>query len=335
VKGGAGAEGPPAPPAVLDAVRAARRICIATHSPMDGDGLGCGLALQRALEGLGKEVAFVTEANVPRAYSFLPGADRIRRLATDGPLPAFDLLLGLDAGEEERLGRVYAERPEGARVVNIDHHVSNPRYGDVAWVDPRAAATGEQVYRLLADLGALDATAAQALLVSLVTDTGRFQYSSTTARTLRIAAALVDAGASPDAIQLNLYGSRPLPVWRLRARAVEDVAFHENGRVALLVVPDGYGVDLGVDVEDLKDLVDIVVGVEGVVVGALVRGMPDGGAKVSLRSKDDRADVAELAGRHGGGGHVRAAGFSSGASPRETAEALLPGLLELAVAAGG
>ncbi len=322
------------PHEVLDAVRNAHRVVLATHSPMDGDGLGCGLALMRALKHAGKAVTFVTEAPVPRAYGFLPGASDIIQLRPSQPVPDFDLLLGLDAGEEDRLGRAFSQRPTRSVVLNIDHHVSNPRYGDVVWVDDKAASTGEQVYQLLVDLDMLDQTMAQALLVSLVTDTGRFLYSSTTSRTLRIAAALVDAGASLDHIQLNLYGARPLPYLRLRGRAVESIVFHDEGRIAVLTVPEGFGADLGVDVEDIKDLVDITVGVEGVVVAALVRGLPGGGTKVSLRSKDDRADVANLASRHGGGGHIRASGFSSADDPEITVAALLPGMRELAVAAG-
>lgn len=321
---------------LLDALRAAKRVLIATHSPMDGDGLGCGLALQRALRATDRDAVFVTEAPVPRAYKFLPAAAEIVRLRAGDPLPEGDLVLGLDAGEPDRLGRPYAERTAGVKAVNIDHHVSNARYGDIAWVDPAAASTGELVYGLLRALDwPIDATTAQYLLISLVTDTGRFCYSSTTSRTFEIAAELVRAGAEPDGIQRNLYGAQPRAVLQLRGRAVPEIEFHADGAVAMLTVPAGYAADLGVDAEDVKDLVDVVISVKGVVVGALVRGLDGGGTKVSLRSKDDRADVAALAGKHGGGGHVRAAGFSSADDPETTARALLPELHEAAVAASG
>jgi len=322
------------PKPVIDAVRGARRVVIATHNPMDGDGLGSGLALQRALHAAGSQAVFVTEAPVPRALRFLPGAEDIVRLEEGVALPEGDWLFGLDAGEESRLGRAFLERAKGTRVLNIDHHISNPRYGDIAWVDVEAAAVGEMMYELLraADM-ALDEVAAQCLLVSLVTDTGRFCYSSTTAKTLETAADLIRAGAEPDAIQRRLYASEPVAVHRLRGRAVEALRFFEDGKLCVLTVDVDFGADLGVDGEDIKDLIDVAISIEGVVVAALVRGLPRGGSKVSLRSKDDRADVAAFARLHGGGGHVRAAGFSSEAAPAATEDRIRAGLAELAVGA--
>jgi phosphoesterase RecJ-like protein len=322
-----------APAEVVEAVRAAGSIVCATHNPMDGDGLGCGLALTRLLTAAGKKCLFVTESPAPRAYRFLPGYEDIRQLGDDAP-PACDLLLGLDAGEPDRLGRLYADRAPGTKVLNIDHHVSNTRFGDLTWVDPEAAATGEQIYLLVRALGyELDPVSAQSLLVSIVTDTGRFCYASTSARTFEIAAALLRAGADPDVLQRHLYGAVSRSVLALRSRAVDALTFHSGGRLAVLAVPSDFGADLGLDAEEVKDLVDLAIGVEGVVVAALVRGLPEGGCKVSLRSKDDRADVAAFSLQQGGGGHVRAAGFSSDRDPAGTVGEILPGLEALVVAA--
>jgi phosphoesterase RecJ-like protein len=321
------------PPDVLAAIRGARSILCATHTPMDGDGLGSGLALKRALEPRGKKVLLVTEAPVPPVYSFLPGYESIVVLGR-GPVPHADLVVALDAGGPDRLGRLLSERPPGARLVNIDHHVSNSAYGDLNWIDAKAAAVGEQVYLLLQEGGyGIDAVAAQCLLVALVTDTGRFCYSSTTPRTLEIAAALLRLGAEPDRLQRELYASVGFGVLRLRGRAVDDIELRAQGRVAILTLPHAYGQDLGVDEEDVKDLIDMLIQIKGVVVAALFRGLADGGTKVSLRSKDDRANVSALAARHGGGGHVRASGFTSRATPQAAREALLADLEALAVAA--
>jgi len=271
---------------------------------------------------------------VPRAYRWVPAADTIRVL-TEGRLPDCDLVVGLDAGEADRLGRAWSERPAGARVVNLDHHVSNPGYGDAAWVDATAAATGEQVYALLRALAwPLDRDIARYLLISLVTDTGRFCYSSTTARTLETAAALVRAGADPDELQRHLFGAVPLGVHRLRARAVDELRLLGGGRLALLTVEDGFGREFGAGAEEVKDLIDVLVSIEGVRVAALVRGLPDGGTKVSLRSKSDSADVAAFCQRFGGGGHVRAAGFSSREGPVHTEGRIRKDLEALAAAAG-
>ncbi|MFI5401430.1 MAG: bifunctional oligoribonuclease/PAP phosphatase NrnA, partial [Planctomycetota bacterium] len=206
-------------------------------------------------------------------------------------------------------------------------------YGDLNWIDAEAAAVGEQAYLVLREGGyEIDALAAQCLLVALVTDTGRFCYSSTKPRTLEIAAALLRAGAEPDRLQRELYASVPFAVLKLRARAADEIELRREGRVAVLTLAYGYGTDLGVDEEDVKDLIDVLIAVKGVVVAALFRGLAEGGTKVSLRSKDDRANVSALAARFGGGGHVRASGFTSASAPAEAREALLPALEELAVA---
>jgi len=323
------------PSDVLAAIRGARTIICATHTPMDGDGLGSGLALKRGLEAAGKRVTLVAEAPPPPSYAFLPGYDSILRLGS-GPVPDADLVIALDAGGPDRLGRVFAERPKGVRIVNIDHHVSNSGYGDLNWIDKEAAAVGEQAYLLLQAGGwKIDAVAAQCLLVALVTDTGRFCYSSTTPRTLEIASALLRLGAEPDRLQRELFASVPFAVLRLRARAVDRIEILREGRIAILTLPDGYGTDLGVDEEDVKDLIDVLIGLKGVIVAALFRGLAEGGTKVSLRSKDDRANVSALAARHGGGGHIRASGFTSSRSPDAARAALLPEIEALAVAGSG
>ncbi|MEM8886311.1 MAG: bifunctional oligoribonuclease/PAP phosphatase NrnA [Planctomycetota bacterium] len=313
------------PRALTELIDASPSILLATHIPMDGDGLGCGIALLRALGERGHQVRFLNEAPVPPVYEFLDGFDRVEHLASDGAVPDCDLLLGLDAGDEHRLGRLFTERPEGCKVANVDHHATNDRYGDVAWVEAHASSTGEMVHALLTAMGAeIDPTSAQALLVSLVTDTGRFSYSSTTAGCFEAAADLVRRGANPDAIYQPLYASMPRDVLRLRSRAGESVELLAGGRAALLTIEADYGGDLSIEEEDLKNLVDIGIALAGVQVAALVRGLPQNGTKVSLRSKSDAANVAELARRHGGGGHVRAAGFSADAPPREVAAALAP-----------
>jgi phosphoesterase RecJ-like protein len=323
------------PPPVLDAIRNADSILLATHIPMDGDGLGCGIALLRCLRAMGKQVRFLNEAPVPYVFEFLPGRADVELLGPDDAVPEFDLLFGLDAGDASRLGRIHDERPKGCRVLNVDHHATNERYGDVAWVEADASATGEMVHTLLLDLGAaIDAESAQALLVAIVTDTGRFSYSNTTAGAHEAAADLIRRGADPDEIYRNVYASLPLKVLRLRARAAEAVSLEVGGKAGVLVVEADFGTDLGTIEEDVKDLVDIPIGLEGVLVAALVRGLPNGGTKVSLRSKSDALDVAALSKRHGGGGHVRAAGFSDAAAPTEVAERLRPELEALIVSAG-
>ena len=311
------------PSALVEAIRAADTIVLGTHIPMDGDGLGSGIALQRALEAMGKQTRFLNEAAVPYVLDFLDGRDRVELLKPDDAVPACDLLLGLDAGDAGRLGRMHTERPADCRVANIDHHATNDGYGDVAWVEAAASSTGEMVHALLRAMDLeIDAVSAQALLVSITTDTGRFSYSNTTQGAHIVAADLIGAGANPDEIYRMLYGSMPMHVLRLRARAAEAIELSSGGAIAILSVDSGFGADLGAKVDDVKDLVDIAIGLEGVVAAALVRGLAEGGTKVSLRSKTDAIDVAALAQQHGGGGHVRASGYSSEDGQDPVADAL-------------
>jgi phosphoesterase RecJ-like protein len=323
------------PEQIVAAIEGAGSVLITTHSPMDGDGLGSGLALLRFLRGRGTPCRFVTEAAVPRAYGFLADYGEIELLADGDPVPAVELVVGLDAGEVSRLGRAGREHAAGTKLINIDHHVSNQGYGDVDWVEPSAAATGEQILELLSALGAeIDEESALCLLVALVTDTGRFCYSNTTADTLQRASRLVRLGADPDRLQRELYASVPLEVLRLQGAAVDAIEFDAGGRLAVLTIPHGFGAERQARDEDIKDLVDLVVSVQGVIVGALVRGLADGTSKVSLRSKSDAADVAVFAASLGGGGHRRAAGFSSEQGPEATSRSIRDGLVRLVVGAG-
>jgi phosphoesterase RecJ-like protein len=318
------------PADVVAEIRRAKSILLASHIPMDGDGLGSALALRRGLLGLGARCEVVTEAPLPRVYSFLPGYEEVRLLGENDPLPDGDLVIGMDAGEASRLGRLGGSSRK-ARLLNLDHHVSNDRFGDVCWIDTDAAATGEMVFALLRALGAgIDAGMAQCLLVAIVTDTGRFCYSNTRARTHEIAAELLRLGAVPDEINARLYRSVSRGTLALQARAIARARFPAGGRLATLDVPFGFGADLGIPEEEVKELIDLLVSIEGVVVAALARGLERGGCKVSLRSNTDRADCARFSAERGGGGHVRAAGFSMPGSAEEALRDLLPALEALA-----
>ena len=320
------------PPAVLEALRNGKSFVVATHSPLDGDALGSGLAVTLALKNAGRDCVFVNEDPVPAAYRFLAGADDVV-VVGDGAPPQADILIGLDAGPD-RLGRAYADRAAEAPFINIDHHVSNDGNAGLAWVEPEAAAAGEMVYHLLRALDLeIDTAIAESLYVALVTDTGGFSYSNTAPHTLEAAADLVRCGANPETVHKRLYHV-PLPVLTLQSRAVELLRLHADGRLATLTVTPEFGADLGVQPENVKDLVDLLKSIEGVLVCALVRGLPRGGTKISLRSNTDGADVAAFAARWGGGGHARAAGCSFDEGPDAVLERILGDLEKLTVAAG-
>jgi bifunctional oligoribonuclease and PAP phosphatase NrnA len=205
---------------------------------------------------------------------------------------------------ERTEGLLALARQAGGRVVNIDHHHDNRRYGDVNWVEPRAAATGEMVYALLVALGApLTRAIATNLFTAIHTDTGSFRYSNVTPETFRIAGALVAAGADPAFISNQLYERRSARALRLLGETLARVELSPDGQVAWLALPAGAVPEAFIEAEDL---VNYPRSVDSVRVACLLREQ-DGGVKVSLRGKGD-VDVSRIAARFGGGGHPNAAG---------------------------
>jgi phosphoesterase RecJ-like protein len=273
------------------------------HVHPDADVLGTLLALGQALEAQGWTVMYGGPHPAPKLLGFLPGIDRYARLSTTpGPL---DVAVLTDCPNPERTeGLLALARQAGGRVVNIDHHHDNRRYGDVNWVEPRAAATGEMVYALLTALGApLTRAIATNLFTAIHTDTGSFRYSNVTPDTFRIAGALVAAGADPAFISNQLYERRSARALRLLGETLARVELSPDGQVAWLALPAGTVPEAFIEAEDL---VNYPRSVDSVRVACLLR-EHDGGVKVSLRGKGD-VDVSQIAARFGGGGHPNAAG---------------------------
>lgn len=295
----------------------ADRVVLTGHAPLDGDGLGSALGLSRALRLAGRTAHVVSDAPVPSQLRWLPGAAEVVRFApgmydSDPRLASPQALVCFDSGDTLRLGGPHRELPPSAALVNVDHHVTNTRFGHLNWVEEDAPAVGEMVFRLVRRMGLrVDADVALPLYLSLVEDTGRFSYSNATPAALRAAADMVEAGASPETVTNHLYRNEDLSTMRLRARCVERLETAANGRLASTYVS-------WEDLEELRlvegdqgrEMVEVAIGLEGSEVGVLFRGLRAGeGTKVSLRSKT-AFDVAAIAEAHGGGGHKKAAGFT-------------------------
>jgi phosphoesterase RecJ-like protein len=273
------------------------------HVHPDADVLGTLLALGEALTARGWNVVEGGPHPAPGVLSFLPGVERYRTLATvEGPL---DVVVLTDCPNPARTeGLIQAARATGATILNVDHHHDNRRYGDVNWIDPSAAATGEMVYRLVTALGARVTPAmATNLFTALHTDTGSFRYSNTTAETFRIAAALVAAGAEPALVSSRLYERRPADSLRWLGEALRRVEVSPDARVAWLALPAGVVPESFVEAEEL---VNYPRSIETVEIACLLRQLGPH-VKVSLRGKGG-VDVSRVAARFGGGGHPNAAG---------------------------
>lgn len=277
---------------------------IAGHVSPDGDALGCVLALTHALRAMGKSVTPLSVDGVPEIYRWLPGSEWIARTA-DGP---FDLAILCDAGTPDRVGDVGELARTAGDTIVIDHHASESAFGRVRVVNPRAAATGEIVYSLLRHMRVpFSKDIADCLLCAIVTDTGSFRFMNVTSSTFRVAAALMRYGACPAAISELVFETRSLASLKLLGRALDALQITPDGRISWSVLTAKDFHELGASDEDTEGIVTHVRAVRGTDVGVLLRELPEGGVRVSLRSRRD-TDVSAIAERFGGGGHVSAAG---------------------------
>jgi phosphoesterase RecJ-like protein len=289
---------------IAEALGSCTSVLISVHRNPDGDALGSQLALLRALEMLGKRAAVHNLDPVPEIYRFLPGAERI----TSGRevSGAYDAFVVLDS-DPPRTGLFNGGYPSRT-LINIDHHVTNPREWPLTWLDADATATGEMIYRLVRRLGApLDRDLALCLYTAIFTDTGSFRYSNTTPESMRIAATLLDAGADPWLVTENVYESFAYRRIRLLGHVLAGIERTPDGSCAWVVVSDDLYRLTGTSAEDTDNFVNFVRSVKGVEVAVLFRQTGPEQYKVSLRSKG-RVDLTGLARSLGGGGHRNAAG---------------------------
>jgi phosphoesterase RecJ-like protein len=310
--------------AVAEAIRSHERFLVTTHENPDGDALGSLLAAKLALEALGKDVVMYLsgETPLPREYSWMP-LDNLRRSV---PEDAADrVLLALDCANESRLGPDPEVLASASLVVNVDHHHDNSRFGAVNLVVADASSTGEIVRDLLRELDVgLTPDMAEALYIALVTDTGRFQYTNTTPKSLRLAAELVEAGADVHKVFQGVYESVQFAKLKLLARALERAQIYEGGRLVISYLLRGDFAEVGAAEPYSEGIIDYLRAVEGADMAALIREPPRGDAparRVSLRASADELDVSKIARASGdGGGHRQAAGFSSSESIEEITE---------------
>ncbi len=291
------------------AIGDADRIALACHVGPDGDALGSMLGLAIAAANAGKEVAasFGSPFKMPPSLSFLPQDHLVA--PKDFPEEP-ELMVALDSGSAERLGELGSNAKRARRVIVIDHHVTNEGFGDIAVVDPTAAATGELVYTILRNLEwKITPEIAQCLHTALVTDTGRFSYANTTPQTLRIAADLVEAGAVPSEVSRHVYEEEPFGYLKAVAVAMGRAVLDPDLGVVHTSITDDDLEEAGIDWGDTENLIDLLRLAVEADTAVLAKGHEDGRVKVSMRSRGN-TDVGALAVAMGGGGHRLAAGFT-------------------------
>lgn len=292
------------------AIAGADSMALACHVGPDGDALGSMLGLGIAAANAGKQVvaSFGSPFSVPPSLSFLP----VDLLVPPQQFPDEpELMIAFDAGSAERLGELGSNASDAETVLVIDHHVTNAGFGDIAVVDASAAATGELVYEILRMLDwKITPEVALCLHTALVTDTGRFTYSNTTADTLRIAAELVEAGAEPNIVGRHVYEEEPFGYLKSVAVAMERAVLDPDLRVVYTWITHDDLVSNGIDWGDTENLIDLLRLAVEADTAILAKVHDDGRVKVSMRSRGD-TDVGGLAAALGGGGHRLAAGFTA------------------------
>jgi phosphoesterase RecJ-like protein len=322
--------------AVVTGLRDGRRFLVTSHENPDGDALGSLLAMHVALRQLGKDSVMLLAGPAP-----LPGEYRFLELPERGLLRerpedhAERVLVAVDCAQETRLGD--PTLLDGApSTINIDHHHDNTRFAEANLVVPNASSTSEVLADVFAALGVrLTPEIAEALYTALVTDTGRFQYTNTSPKALRLAADLVEAGADVHRVFQGVYESVQFAKLKLLARALERAKLYHGGRVVVSFLLRADFGEVGAVEPYSEGVIDFLRAVEGAEVAALIREPPRQGSparKISLRSSVDEIDVSAIARKSGGGGHRQAAGFSSDLSIEEITEFILR---EFAVVAGG
>lgn len=316
------------PPELISLIKESNSFLIASHLNPDGDALGASIALAIALKSLDKDVQVINRDNVPAGLKFLPSSDMLTR---DVPGREFDVLFIVDCNTIERTG---LKNIKAKKSVIVDHHILPDNAREIwdsetmhrSMVETGAAATGELVFMILAELGVqIDKDIATNLYTTLLFDTGGFRYSNTTPEALNIASMLVAAGAEPWLISRELYESVSYNAVKLLASAYATI--EKEGNVAWITVTQEMLKDTGTTSEDTENFVDQPRKIKGVEVAIFFREDAADKIKVSLRSKG-RIDVQKIVAPFGGGGHAPAAGCSISAPLMEVKNLILDAVRE-------
>ena len=291
---------------VLEVIREHKTFCIVGHMRPDGDCIGSQLGLALALRNEGKKVAVWNQDAIPLKYKFLVGDGLIEKPKAG---QKFDCVIATDCASYERLGKVGDCVKQRKVLINIDHHATNPRYGDVNWVSPREPSTGELIYRLLkVARWPITPPIADLLFAAISTDTGSFQYPNTRPGTFHAGAELVTRGANLAKICDEVYQSYPLSRAKLLKHVYSKFRLTDNDRIAWLWLKKKDFTRTGAESDDTEGLIDHLRAIEPVVVACVFEEIEPEMTRISLRSKSDKVNVSEICGQFGGGGHPAAAG---------------------------
>lgn len=309
---------------IAQAIAKLREVAVISHMRPDGDAVGSVLGLGMALQALGKSVHMWIEDAVPDRFAFLEGA----RLVANPPEilpPGVECLICVDCGEPKRLGDIGRGLVEAAPfTINIDHHETNTLYATMNLVQGNAAACACVIMPLLDALGVtLTRPIASALYVAVNTDTGSFQFDSTTPEVMRLGARLIEAGVDVGDVNRRLYQELPLEAFQMQSEVLNNMAVDSDGLIVHYSLSLARRQDLHLRLEDTKDMVDIIRVLRGAKVALIFEELEGGLVRISLRSKDPAIRVNDIAAQFGGGGHPMAAGIRMRGALTEVRQAVL------------
>ncbi|MFH5835747.1 bifunctional oligoribonuclease/PAP phosphatase NrnA [Proteiniclasticum sp. C24MP] len=304
---------------IAEKIMGTERIAVVTHASPDGDAVGSTMGIVLALRELGKDVEILSKEPGPENLSFLPLYEEYGVQATlSGDR---ELLLALDCGNKDRLSM---ERDGFDEIfkINIDHHVSNEMYGSLNYVDTASASTAEIIFELIEALRiSPDQSMAQCLYTGIVSDTGSFRFPSTTAKTLRITAELIETGLDFSEIQRVLFSTSEFKRIKLLGRALMTLESYMEGFVSVMNLEANDFNILSISDRDSGDIVNYGLEPPEADVSVLLK-EAEGFFRVSVRTKLE-IDASSLCGKFDGGGHVRAAGCNIKAESLEEAKRLI------------
>ncbi len=295
---------------LVEAVRKNKSFLITTHTSPEGDALGSELAMLFLLRSLKKKVAIVNQDAVPYEYSFLPNIEEVKIFNKKINLADFDCLLIVDCSDLKRCGQLLSSSVSGLPIINIDHHISNEIFGDVNWVDPKASACCELVYKLFKELKVpINKDIATFLYVGIMTDTGSFRYSNTTGYTHKVASDLVGRGLDIPFIFKKIYGSIPISDALFLTKVFPTMKLECRGRLAWFQIARKELKIQNTAFDFTENILSFARSIKGVEVVALFRELPErkNTIRVNLRSQG-KVDVNKIASLFGGGGHKTASG---------------------------
>ena len=298
---------------IVDSIRECRTFCVVGHIRPDGDCVGSQLGLTLALRSEGKRVWCWNEDRIPVKYDFL---DRDGTIQKPRRGLKFDCVIATDAASFERLGSVGKCVANRKLLINIDHHQSNTRYGDLNWVSAREPSTGELIFRLLKIAKwPITKRIADSLFTAVSTDTGSFQYATTRPGTYHVAGELVRRGADLAKICDEVYQSYPLSRVRLLRHIYSHYRLTHDDQIAYVWLKKADFARSGAESDDTEGLIDHIRAIAPVVVACVFEEIEPELTRISLRSKSEKVNVNEIAAQFGGGGHSAAAGARIPGSP--------------------